>query len=505
MLAQKLILSYGTKVIVQFMQIVASIIVARIAGPTVLGTIAFGLAFVSMFEFVADLGIGTAHVKLVSEGKEVGECISTFAVLKVLNTLIFVIIVLAAFLGQKFILNVRFESVDHEIVILITLAAVVVSQLMNIPIRTFAARMEQAKQDIPELVRTFIYQVLRIVIVLLGYKAVALALGNLAATLLIVPFVLYLFRKYPTGAYSRQLASQYFKISLPVLLMGMSTSMILYVDKVALQYFINSEYVGYYAAGYRIGALVYMIATSIGLLFLPLFSQAVAAGNLQYIKSIIERIERFSFVFIMPAVIFLSLFSDVIIRILLGVQYSPAVPVMSIINIAMFLMVLNMPYGNVLTGMGYFRLAALLNMINLSLFGILMFVLPNPRIFGLGITGMAITVLVSKIFIGVVYRVFAKRKCAILDLSRSMKFIIFGVLNYGLFYALYRWASESLEPNFRIAFIIVYFVVTYSSMWFLGWIDKSILIDLKELFNLKKMGRYILHEMRSGNSGNESH
>ena len=70
MLAQKLILSYSSKIVVQFFSIAASIVVARIAGPTVLGTVAFGLAYVSMFSFIADLGIGTAHIKLVSEGEE---------------------------------------------------------------------------------------------------------------------------------------------------------------------------------------------------------------------------------------------------------------------------------------------------------------------------------------------------------------------------------------------------------------------------------------------------
>ena len=85
MLAQKLILSYSSKIVIQFIQIVASIVVARIAGPTVLGTVAFGLAFVSIFAFIADLGIGSAHMKLVSEGQDVGSCISTYSFLKMAN------------------------------------------------------------------------------------------------------------------------------------------------------------------------------------------------------------------------------------------------------------------------------------------------------------------------------------------------------------------------------------------------------------------------------------
>ena len=71
MFTQKLILGYGSKLSIHFIQIAASIVVARIAGPTVLGTVAFGLSFVSMFLFFADLGVGTAHTKL----DLVGPCI----------------------------------------------------------------------------------------------------------------------------------------------------------------------------------------------------------------------------------------------------------------------------------------------------------------------------------------------------------------------------------------------------------------------------------------------
>ena len=69
MLTQKLVLSYSSKIVVQLVQMATSLIVARLVGPTVLGTLAFGLAYVSMFSFIMDLGIGSAHIKLISEGQ----------------------------------------------------------------------------------------------------------------------------------------------------------------------------------------------------------------------------------------------------------------------------------------------------------------------------------------------------------------------------------------------------------------------------------------------------
>ncbi len=496
MIAQKLILSYGSKLVIEFIQVVASIVVARIAGPTVLGTVAFSLAFVSMFEFIADLGIGVAHMKLISEGQDIGKCISTYAVLKIINIFLFVIVVLGLFLVQKHILHIKFESVAHEYVIIIFLIAGVLNQLLYIPSITFAAKTEQAKQSILEFIKTFIYQILRVIIVFLGYRAVALAFGNLISTIIVIPLVIYLFKDYPRSKFDKQLATRYIKISLPILIIAMSTNVIFYLDRVALQYFTNSEQVGYYTAGYRIGAFVVMIASSVGMLFFPLFSKAASAHNFEYIKRTISKFERFIFLFIMPGVIFLSLYSDVIVKVLLGDQYSSSIPILTIINVAMFMMVLNTPYGNVITGMGFFRLTALLNIANLFLFILLIYVLPNPKVLNLGAVGVAITVLISNLFLGCVNRVFAKQKCPIINLSQSIKFILFGVINYLMFFLLYTNLSNWYGISGKIAFVLVYFIVTYLALYLLGWIHKDDLQTIKEVINFRKMGSYIDKEMR---------
>ena len=495
MLTQKLILSYGSKLSIQFIQIAVSILVARVAGPTVLGTVAFGLAFVSMFVFLADLGIGTGHIKLISEGQDLGKCISTFSKLKIALTSFFSVIVLGIFLAQKYMFNVQFESPAHEYVIMILLATVTINQLLFIPKTTFMGRTEQAKTDIPDFVRTIIYQVLRVIIVLLGYKAVALALGNLISGILIIPFIFYLFKDYPRDRFEKKLAFKYLKISLPVLIIGMSTNVIGYIDKVALQYFTSSEQVGYYTAGYRIGSLVLMIANSVGLLFFPYFSRAASKGDFQFIKNKIIKLERFSFLFIMPAVIFLSLYSDVIIKLLLGDQYLPSISVMTVINLSMFLRILNMPYGNVITGMGFFKLAAWLSLFDLFLFLSLIFVLLNPKIFNLGAFGIAIAIFILRIFTGLLLRIFAKQKCPALDIKTGGKFVLFGIANFFGFYFFYNYLSVLYGFHFKLVFIPVYFCVSYLVLILLGWINKEDLQSLKALRNIRKLREYVKKEI----------
>ncbi len=481
---------------VQFIQVAVSIVVARIAGPSVLGTVAFGLAFVSMWTFLSDVGIGTAHIKLVSEGQDEGQCISTFAALKTANTVLFVLVVIGVFLTQKYVLNVPFESVIHEYVIIILLVSVTIQQFLYIPLITFAAKTEQAKQDIPDILKTIVHQLIRFVVVLFGYRAVALALGNLIATLLIVPLILYLFKDYPRGRFNKKLAAQYLKLSLPIFFIGMSTKLVFHLDRVMLQYFTNSEQVGYYSAGYRIGGFVLLIANSIGLLFFPLFSKAAARGDFDYIKDKIGKFEKFSFIFIMPGVIFLSLYSDVIVKVLLGEQYLPSIPIMAYINIAMFVTVLNMPYGNVLTGMGFFNLAAVIYFVNLLCFAGLAFIFINPNLVGMGAVGAAAAVLVATVLLGIMLRIFAKKKAQYLDVFKGVKYLIFGIINYLIFLQIYIHFSDLYGIFFKAVFVLIYFITTYLSLFLLRMVSLEDIKSVRDVVSIKKMGTYIKDEIQ---------
>ncbi len=89
MLKQKLSLSFLSKLIVQAIQLFSTIIVARVAGPSVLGTVSFGLAFVGMFRFIASLGLGSAHFKIMHEGYDQKDCTTTYAVLHLITKTLF--------------------------------------------------------------------------------------------------------------------------------------------------------------------------------------------------------------------------------------------------------------------------------------------------------------------------------------------------------------------------------------------------------------------------------
>ena len=495
MLKQKIILSYASQIIFQILQVAASLVVARIAGPTVLGTVAFGTAYVSTLLFVSDLGLVVAHIKMISEGRDEPTCISTFAGLKLASTTLFVLVVLGLFLFQKYVLDYQFESQTHEYVIFIALVALTINQLLFIPRGTFAARTEQAKTDSINLLQGFVLQPARIVVVLLGFGAIALAWANLASYLLIIPFVWYLFRDYRWGSFDRTLAKEYIRISMPVIVIGMSTGMVYQIDKVLLQFFSDSEQVGYYTAGYKIGGFILLIGKSVRNLFFPLFSKAVAEGNRDYIKDKITRFERFSFIFIMPIVVLVAIFSEPIILLLLGDRYGPSVPVMQLITLAMCIMVVNMPFGSVIDGLGKFRLSAILNLANLLLFVGVIIAMISPQTFNLGATGVAIAIFVSNAFIGTLYRIYATRYFPVLSHRKALKFITFGAVCFGLGYYVY---DQFFDANWglRILFALLYLGGVYGIFILFRWMTPKDWQDLLSIFDFGSMKKYVSGEIK---------
>jgi len=503
MLAQKLTLSYSSKIFIQFIQIAVSILVARIAGPTVFGTLAFGLAYVSMFHFISGLGLGSAHIKLISEGRDVSKCISTYSVLKLFTTSLYVLVTLSFFLYQKFILNVQFESEVHQRVIFIFLIMNTITSLLNIPNMTFAGKTEQAKQDIPLIFKNIIHQIFRVIVVLLGYRTLALAFSNFIALILIIPLVLYLFKDYHYGKFEKSLVKEYIKIAIPLIAIGISDSLFRSMDKVMLQFFYNSEEVGFYTAGYRIGGFVLMIATSVGILFFPIFSKRYAEGNISYINKKIFQFEKFCYLFIMPVTIFLALYSDSIVIFLLGNKYISSIQILSVLTIAMFFLVLNQPYGNLFIGMGYFRISAVVTLLRLGLFILILYLFICPSMLNLGAKGAAYSIFVINFTRLITSKVLVKWKEKSINIFKNSKFVLFGIINFIIFYYLYTYLESKYGLLFRVIFPIIYFCLTYFSFYILKWINKDDWKMLLTIMDVKAMKKYIVSEIKPNRKNNE--
>jgi O-antigen/teichoic acid export membrane protein len=491
---QKLVLGYSSKIAAQVLQMIGMLIVARILGPGVIGSLAFGLAFVSMFLFVSDLGLSSAHIKLISEGQDESKCNGTFARLKFLLIGLYIVTVLVFYFVQRFIFGVTFDYPDQDLIIFIYLLIVSIGQIYYVPISTFAAKTEQAKQDIPNFIQLFLYQVFRIIVAFLGYKAIAQSISNLAAVILVFPIYFYLFKGYPVGKFDKSLAKLYFNISVPVIVVLIAQTVIYSLDRVILQYMTNTDEVGYYSAGFSISQFVRLIESSAGMLFFPFFSKNISEGEYGKINSTVKKYERFNLSFVLPIVFYVIIFADFIVSIALGSKFVKTPPMLAIISMSMFVSLINLPYINAITGKGLFKLSATLYVFGALFFIVVSFIFASPFLLDLKGIGISLSLLSTNIFLGVIFVISIKKKISEMKIFLGRNLFIFGLFYSSAAYMVYHLVSMNFI--WKIFSSVVFFAGYFALAMLLKIITMADWKMIVELINIKKVYNYASSELK---------
>lgn len=496
MLKQKFIIDFGAKFGTYLLTALTGIIVARVAGPEVVGTIGYATAYVTTFSFITGL-FGSAHIKLVSESQSEADCNKTYSILMAISISLFLITVLGFFFFQRYWLQYKYDLSETEPVILITLLAFIISMLFQINETFYNARVEQAKSNLPSFLKSIIYNLFRIVVVLSGMGAVALVSVNLISSVIMLPFVIYFLKQLNFGKWDGKLFKKYIKISLPIFSIVVTGVIMSYADKLILEYYSSVKEVGYYSAAYSIGGMLILLGNTAGTVFFPLFSSLISQNNYIAIKSKIRIYERFIFVFCLPVITILSIYAHPIITFLLGAKYEPSVPVFSVLVLSSFFIIWAMPYGNILSGLGLFWLSSSINFAKFILFVIMMLILISPSLLNLGAMALAITALITNIFMFLLFYYFAYKKTGIHFLGDQARFISFWFIISPIFYFGYTKYLHSISSVLQLTTVIpITFAIIYVLYYIFGLIKIQDIEILKQTINLDLTFSYIKNEIQ---------
>ena len=493
MLKQKFLVQFGSNILLKIIGLISGVIVARIAGPEVVGILAYATSFVSLFLFLTGL-FGTAHIKLISEGRNLGNCVQTYTVLQLCGITIFIIAVIVYFSIKKYFLD-TFESVTIEQVVLIIFAATVMVKLVDFNNSTFTAQLKQAKANYPILLQGLILQIGRIAIVLLGFRALGLAFWQLLASLIILPFAIRLYKTNPIGKFDKLLAKEYFKILLPISLIVLINSVVTWSDKLFLHHYTDSVELGYYSAAYSLGGIILMIGGSIGTVFFPLFSSLISRNDWTTVNTKINSFETFITIFIFPGVCLLAILSEPIISLLLGDKYSLSSIPFAILLFASYLNIVGMPYGNIINGMGRFNIVLWLNLVKMIVYIAAIVVLISPDYMGLGATGLAVNLLIVNLVNNSLFFIVSRRIGKVkINSSNVFRYIII-LFTSLLVYILFLRIKDMSNYGWLII-IPVYFLLVYGMLLITKQISRSQLSNLKQLINIKNTYNYVKDEIK---------
>lgn len=494
MLGQKLVLNVGGKTFIQILSLSVGIVVARIVGPEVIGILAYSMAFVNMFSVITNMGLGLGYTKLVSEGQNEEECNGTFVLLQGILILIYIPVTIGAYLYKT---DYIIEFNEGTILFLIFLCLNTIALTLNIPRIVFAAKMEQAKQDVPSIIQSILGQIFRLTVVLFGYKAIALALSRLLALIAVLPIYLYLIKDIKIAKFNKKIAYRLFNISIPVLITAVTLSLMNTTDKVILEYFTNTKEVGIYSAGQSLIAFLMLINTSAAALFFPLFSKYYAKGELDNLNSTIRKFERFLFIFVMPVVFYITIFSDIIIAITIGEKFRATPPILSILTLMQFIGIIYLPYKLSIAGQGKFYFSALIFIIAFISYAISAYIFVSPHLLGLSGIGMAGSKLVSALIFAILFFAGSKKLNHNLKILSDLKILLTGIIISVAVYLIYTTLDFSVIVKLVLSFF--YFIIYWGTLWLLKIMTRQDINKLIQVVKIKDMMQYIKLELFGSN------
>ncbi|MDG1902136.1 MAG: oligosaccharide flippase family protein [Bacteroidales bacterium] len=497
MLKQKFIIQFGSNIGIKLFGMIAGIFVARIAGPDVIGTLAYGMAYASIFAIIMGL-FGTPHIKFISEGRPIDRCLGTYSKLLAGSIGLYLIITASWLLFQKHVLGHQFENPDVEKVIWIFLFIKVFDKIVIASEGTFLAKLKQAKSNIPQIIRQLIYHPGRILIVFLGYKAVTLASWNLFTTLLILPIVIKLLREFKWGKFDKKLAIEYVKIAIPLSLYMILGVLVSQGDKLILKYYSNTTELGYYTAALSIGGLVILIGNSVGQIFFPLFSSYLAKNDWISVNDKITKYHNFIVIFILPFLLCLSLVAEPLITFLLGERYVESIIPFSILIIATFSTIWFTPYMSIITGNGKFYLYAGLTGLKLVFFMVSIFILINPAYLGLGATGLAINYLVVTTFEGIVFFI-ASKKIGKIKINKNNLIMIIIIFSFSVFFFWTTPFFRELSSYWMFLITFSFLISTYLVLFIFKLTGIKYILTTIDAFSPKLISGYVKDELSNNN------
>jgi len=532
MIARKSLLVVVAQFLTRSLGWVGLVVLAKLWGgfaPDALGVIGFAMAFIGVFNIVADLGFGQAHVKKISEGRDLGACIGTFFTIKIILTTAMAAIVLFVMFFLENVLHQGFHDATKQSVVFVFLIYYVLLSIQQIASYTFNGKGEIAKMQITSIFENIVKVPLMILVALSGVGLVGLApviewpaflhpaqqfvaghpIGSLAmayvfgiATTVLVGF--WLMRKYPWKKPSRELGKSYLSFALPMFLYSIIGTITANIDKLMIGYFWTATEVGYYFSVQQILQIILVICVGFNTVLFPAYSGYCAKKDFEKINRTTRTAERYISMVIIPAVIVIIVFVNPVISIMLNSAFLPASSTLIVLTLYALLASLMAPYYSLIMGVNrpgiYTKIGLGMCLINITLD--LLFIPQGGLLSAFmiyGPLGAAIAMVLSNV-VGFFWVRFSAKKLTGIRLlqSHTPRHIIAGSVMGALLYLLA--FSTGLFPDIHwyhlLLFVGTGLVIYLALLFVLKEFNKKDLMFFLDMLRPKEMLSYIKSELK---------
>jgi len=373
----------------------AVLIITRSIGMEGYGTVKLAISFVALFSFIPNLGLHSAHIKRVSEGKDLGDCMGTLAVMEIPMIILLVAVLL-------FVIHAP-GGMDAPVTKSVLYIAVVYQAILSIRAAvwaTFKARRENAKEQLSFLIDPVvrISLVALLAFFLIGGNGEKLMIAYLLGILGSLMFALYSLRGIPIHfRINRDSIRSYWNFAKHLIPLTIIAVIAINLDKVLIGVYWSELEVGQYSTAQMVTALINQIPLAFGVLLFPTISSSfsLGQGGKEEIRSITRFMGRYLSMIILPVVVYLIVFGKSLLGLFPGAE--DAYLVLITLALYAFVFSLGTPYLNLLLGIDRpdinSRILIVGHIITISL-GVVL--IPIPAI---GMVGGALALLIAYLIV----------------------------------------------------------------------------------------------------------
>ncbi|MCS7052678.1 MAG: flippase [Ignavibacterium sp.] len=354
-----------------------------------LGTERFGLlslvwVLIGYFSFF-DLGIGRALTKIISEKiglKKTNEIPTLFWTSFIITFLISSLFSIILYFFSNDLIN-RFLKISSELKIEAILSFYLLLLILPFVATTAALRgiLESYQRfDIINIIRLFLgitnFLIPAIVIQFkndLFYVVAYLVIFRIIVWIMFFVGALKVDKQLKNFSIKISFIKPIFKLSSWMTISNLTIPIMVYLDRILIGAMISAEAIAYYATPYEVVTKLWIIPTAITGVLFPNFSMNYVVDK-NYTVSLLKKSTKYVTLFLLPIILILILFSDYILTVWLGKDFSEkSFVVMRFILLGVFFNCIAQILFSFIEGIGKPDVTAKLQLIELPLYIVLMY------------------------------------------------------------------------------------------------------------------------------------
>ncbi len=498
MIGRKSTLVFATTIISSILGFIGLFFITRYLGTEIYGDIAWILALIAAVNAVSDLGFSSAHIKKISEGGNIDDCVSTFVMVKVILTSIMVAIIVLLMAFMLVIGHAGYSSDYLEIVTLFVLYQVL-CDLSLIATMTFTARTEAVKSQLIILIDPVIRVPIIIFICLFKGSELDIAISYAIAGIAVFSTALYLMWSGEYRWTKPTLYRPYLKFALPLVISMVITTVAYSIDKIFIGAFWSNTDVAYYSSGFALILIISGLGLAISQLTFPTFSNFFSKGRMEDIRQTTVQAERFVAIISFPMVAFMLIFPGNVTSLLYGHEWILAGDSLRWLALATLFNIFNAAATSQILAVNRPDVSFRITVIYFIAFvaGLFLFV-PNDifgiHLLGLSYVGASLAYLISML-VGFFLTRVAVNKLTGTHIERRMGlYAVIFAITVGFLGLLSMWFPVQ-EWYVLIAMFGVSYAVFWGCLVAFREMKKEDIRYMLDLVNLRKMGGYVSEEL----------